>query len=118
MNSRLHLASDFYVPQQIIDKINEATASMTENGLFQFVDSLGKFHINLWNKADIDGYLPKYDFKPITLNDFRHPLIIICTLLISNSVISTIEIAWFYISRTFNGYYQILNRILWEILMK
>lgn len=91
-HSNYYIASDVYVPQQIIDKFEEVTALTLENGLFQFYNSLELFWFNIWGFV-ITTALDRHEFKfePIQLSEFYYPLLIYFLTLLAITLLFLLE---------------------------
>lgn len=72
-----YLISGFHVPQQLIDKFNQLTSLIMENGWLQFIDLQEKFWFKLTGIAESIGQRHQLEFEPITLDEFYYPLIVL-----------------------------------------
>lgn len=80
--------------------------SLIENGWYQFMESLNSFWIRLVNRAD--GFIQRHqsDFQPITLDEFKYPIIVYCLHVIGITLIFMCEIIWFHIQERWRRFYN------------
>lgn len=98
-----YLASDFYIPKRTMQKFDDLTTSLVENGIFQFFDSLKLFWIQTWGRSDtrIDRYKDQFEYADISLKEFRIISITYVCLLVGIIIIFIIEFIWPHIQRRF-----------------
>lgn len=108
------MTSDLHVPQQVIDKFNQLTSSIMENGWLQFVNMLEKFGFQLTGLADNIGQRHQFEFEPITLDEFYYPLIVLFCHLAFVTMILIGEIILVRIQRRWRNFYRYHMRLLIE----
>lgn len=122
MQRNYYLESDLYVPQKIVDKFNQMTISIIENGLHQFINSMEIFYRQLYSGAATNGKRHQFDFEPITFDEFYYVLITYFKHLIGILLVFVCEVTWFHIQKCWRNFHerrtQITNEILREILLK
>lgn len=110
LQKNLFLASELHVPKQTLEKFNQLTLSMVENGWYKFVEMMDTFWYDIRSKGENFRHRHQLDFKPITLEDFHYPLIIYLCLMGCYFLIFVLEIIWVKIRGPWN---QCFNRC-WE----
>lgn len=78
-----------YIPERIINKVNKVTSSMMANGLHQFYEMFADYLITL--RAHKILRVEDDDFRVISIEDLRIPLIFCSFLLAIALIIFLIE---------------------------
>lgn len=73
-----YLQSEYYVPERILEEINEATSSMMASGLHQFYTSLATFKNNLVERAY--SIVDDDCTEALTMEQLKRPLILLFCL--------------------------------------
>lgn len=79
MSSSYYLGSDHYVPERIASKIDSATSSFIENGLYKFYKSLDKFTQKLSKRME-SSQTDDDDIQALSMEQLKRPMIFISCL--------------------------------------
>lgn len=90
MNYPYHLTSNQYIPKRMVDKIDEATSSMMENGIYGFYKSIGTFLEELRGYNEFDEEITK--FKPFTLQQSMGLIVLFAVMFVLTFIIFIVEI--------------------------
>lgn len=96
MSFPIFLASDSYVPKTIIDRFNNVTALMMENGINTFIQSFTEFCIRTAANV-IERYENDDEFQPVTFLEFQYVMYIFLSVSVFSVVIHVCEIMWYRI---------------------
>lgn len=121
-HEHFYLASDLYVPQQTINRFDQLTRSMVENGWFQFIVRTQDFQFQLSGEVKSVETSFQLTFESITLEEFYYPLIVLFIHVLGSCLTFICEMMWFYVQRKSRQFYRhyknIFMRTTREILLK
>lgn len=93
INSQFVLESNHYVTERLLKKIDRLTSSMIENGLHQYFAATDAFKRNF---HDIEySNVKDEEFKELTIDQLKRPMILMVGLVILATVILIIQIIVF-----------------------
>lgn len=119
MNTNFHLTGKLHVPQQTIEKFNQLTSALMENGWFEFVGDFKDFIYNVRNRAETTRY--QLSFELISLQEFYQPIVLYFCCLAVTWIIFLVEIIWYRIQLMFRQWErqkQILFQTVKTILLR
>lgn len=96
MSLPIFLASDWYISQTIIDRFNNMTDSMVENGINTFIQSFSEFCVKTAANV-IERYENDDEFQPVTFLEFQYVMYIFLSVSVLSVVIHGCEIMWYRI---------------------
>lgn len=96
VNANFYVVSDGYIPEQTIERFEEATMLFNENGLSVYWFKSAVFWLSIWAGAESrnDKYRKNFDVAAIGLNEFFYPVLIYVCVLLCITIVFGIEIAW------------------------
>lgn len=92
--------------------------SLIENGWLRFIESYDTFMFHLKTRADVFSHRHEDDFQPITLDEFRYPIMLYCLHVIGITLIFIGEIIWFHLHRKWCQFYRQRRQMIIDNIMR